>query len=115
MPVEPNGISALSVVASLGVFWNPVLALFFALTLDVLDGMVARARYGERREGKLADYACDRFSEFIIFGYYAATIAPLLAVIPIWNTLSAIRAVVGSGKIPVLPLRHLLLFYLLVF
>lgn len=114
LPLEPNRLSALSVVVSLGVRWNPVIAVSLALVLDLLDGMVARAKCRERREGKLADWACDRFSEFVIFGHYAATIMPALAVLPVLNALIAIQAALG-GKIPVIPLRHLLLLHLLVF
>lgn len=113
LPIEPNWISALSVIVSVGVWLNPILAIFSALVLDALDGMAARGRHGESREGHLTDWACDRFSEFIIFGHYAATM-PALAALPVLNTLTAIETARG-GKIPVLPLRQLLLLYLLVF
>lgn len=116
LPVNPNWISAFSVIVSFGVWWNPIIAIASALTLDLLDGMVAggAGRDGGSREGKLTDWACDRYSEFVIFGYFSTTtlLTPALAALPVLNTIVTILAA-GDRKIPVLPLRHILLLYLL--
>lgn len=116
VPVEPDRISALSVVASLGVWIAPLPAIAIVLLLDLLDGAVARARRkttGSEERGKVVDSACDHYSEFIIFGYYAAAGYPLLAILPVLNTAIALW---GAGRneksIPALPLRHGLLLYL---
>lgn len=112
--MEPNTISALSVVASFGVGIAPLPAIAIVLLLDLLDGAVARARKKtESKNGKIADKACDRYSEFVIFGHYA-TGNPLLAVLPVINTAMVLPAVKGRINKYALtfPLRQGLLLYL---
>lgn len=114
LPVEPNTISALSVVASFGVWIAPVPAIAFVLLLDTLDGAVARARKKtENGNGKITDKACDRYSEFVIFGHYA-TGNPLLAVLPAINTAMVLLTAKGRTNEYALtfPLRQGLLLYL---
>ncbi|MFH0862823.1 MAG: CDP-alcohol phosphatidyltransferase family protein [Candidatus Altiarchaeota archaeon] len=110
IPVDPRVISSLSVISSLLVFWDPLLAVALALAFDLLDGAVARARGLTSREGGLFDYSCDRYSEFIFAAYYMR-VTPLALLLPAANVMLTYRVVKGKGRI--LPLRSLLLFALL--
>lgn len=113
LPVNPDHISALSVLVSFGVFAHPMLAVIGALALDALDGMVARAgKMDGGVRGKIADRACDRYSEFVIFGYYAAR-NPVLVVLPVLNTALTLRDGQAKTAWTTLPLRQLLLAYLI--
>ena len=111
LPVDPSMISGLGVILSFGVFYHPIVTLTVVLLMDLLDGMVARARNMSSRAGELSDWACDRASEFIIFGYYALE-NPLVLLLPTANTLIACLLARGR-KVIILPLRQLLLIYLL--
>lgn len=48
LPIEPDAVSALSVVVSLFILLNPILILAVVLLLDLLDGLVARRKNRER-------------------------------------------------------------------
>ncbi len=118
VPIEPDMISALSVVASFGVWMAPLPAIATVLLLDILDGAIARARKKTTEEsekrGKVVDSACDHYSEFVIFGYYAATVYPPLLMLPVINTAITLWGASRRGPdVHTLPLRHMLLLYLL--
>ncbi len=110
-PVNANQVSGLSVYASLGVVYAPLAAVSAALVLDLLDGIVARSQRNMSRLGELTDWASDRYSEYVIFGWLAYTTTPWLLLAPIVNTLITF-ALVRGAPVAVLPLRHILLFYL---
>ncbi|MFH0860387.1 MAG: CDP-alcohol phosphatidyltransferase family protein [Candidatus Altiarchaeota archaeon] len=107
VPVDPRTVSALSVLVSLGVIYNLSYTLVVVLLLDLLDGMISRGREMASRDGLLMDYACDRYSEFIIFGYLAVS-NPILLTLPVLNTLITFKNIEDKRFI-ILPLRQLLL------
>jgi phosphatidylglycerophosphate synthase len=112
LPLTPSQISGLSVVASLFVLYNPIAAILVATLLDLLDGAVARARKQESKEGELIDWAADRMSEYIIFGYYAWKISPLIMILPIANTVINMQILRGK-KLYLMPIRSAMLLYLI--
>jgi len=112
LPIEPEWASAASVLASAYVIFNPLYAVAAALALDLLDGMIARARNKTSRNGLLVDYSCDRYSEYIIFGYLSLK-NPLLLAIPIINTIMTYMVLSKKKGFYVLPVRQLFLVYLL--
>lgn len=114
LPVEPDTISALSVVVSLFVLLNPVLIITVVLLLDLLDGLVARRknRERERESGELTDWACDRYSEFIIFGFFAIE-RPVFLLLPVLNVILTLAVLRKKRGAVILPLRQALLAYLL--
>ncbi|MFH1722317.1 MAG: CDP-alcohol phosphatidyltransferase family protein [Candidatus Altiarchaeota archaeon] len=110
-PVEARQVSGLSVVASLSVVFSPVLALVSSLFLDFLDGVVARSKNSTSYEGGLIDWASDRYSEFIIFGYLAYLFNPFLLVLPVVNVVLN-NVIIRGRKVYILPLRQILFVYL---
>lgn len=110
-PVNANQVSGLSVYASLGIVYAPIAAVSAALLLDLFDGIVARSQRNMSRLGELTDWASDRYSEYIIFGWLAYTMTPWLLLAPIVNTAITL-ALVRGAPVAVLPLRHVLLLYL---
>jgi phosphatidylglycerophosphate synthase len=112
LPVTPSQISGLSVYASLFVIYNPIAAILAATLLDLLDGAVARAKKLESKEGELMDWAADRMSEYIIFGYFAWKISPIILLLPIANTAINMQILRGK-KIYIMSIRSALLLYLL--
>lgn len=113
LPLAPNQISGLSVLASLYVVYDPIAAILAATLLDLLDGAVARARKIVSGEGELMDWAADRMSEYIIFGYFAWKISPIIMLLPIANTVINIQILRGK-KMYIMPIRSALLLYLLI-
>lgn len=112
LPIKPEWVSAAGLLASFYIIVNPIAALAAALTLDLLDGMIARARGLDSHRGLLGDYACDRYSEYIIFGYYGLK-NPALLLLPALNTLMTYMVLKKNRGFYVLPLRQILLLYLL--
>jgi phosphatidylglycerophosphate synthase len=112
LPIRPEWVSAAGLLSSFYVVVNPIAALIAALALDLLDGMVARARGLSSRRGLLSDYACDRYSEYIIFGYYGLA-SPAVLLLPALNTLLTFMVLKKRNGFYVLPLRQILLLYLI--
>lgn len=110
--INPTTVSALSVVLSIGAAYNLTYTLVIVLLLDLLDGMIARGRDIASSEGLLVDYACDRYSEFIIFGILAMR-NPLLILLPAVNTLLTLKNI-QDKRYMILPLRQILLLLTLV-
>jgi phosphatidylglycerophosphate synthase len=118
LPIDPNQISGVSVLLSFlsaylifkNMFIFSALVLFIILFLDFLDGVVARGRKIDSYQGQIVDWAADRMSEIIIF-------APLflqntfIILIPSLNIL--VNFLVVKGKIWLIPLRHMLLIWLI--
>lgn len=112
--VNPDRVSWLSVIVSaVFVFWSDILiwaaALAVIVALDWLDGAVARNlhRKNGRKLEEVTDVGCDRVSELLVFSAFPLLI-PLVAI----NIfLSAQRLRVDMPI--VMPLRQLLLLYLL--
>lgn len=59
------------------------------------------------------DWAADRMSEYIIFGYYAWKISPIILILPIANTLINMQILRGK-KLYLMPIRSALLIYLII-
>ena len=112
LPVTPAQISGLSVIASLYVVYDPIAAILAATLLDLLDGAVARARNMASNQGELMDWAADRMSEYVIFGYFAWRISPVIMLLPIANTLINIQILRGR-KMYIMSIRSALLLYLI--
>lgn len=113
LPATPNQISGLSVITSIGIIYNPIASILVTTFLDMLDGAVARAKKLETKEGELMDWAADRMSEYIIFGYYAWKISPIILILPIANTLINMQILRGK-KLYLMPIRSALLIYLII-
>ncbi len=112
LPITPRQISGLSVIASLYVIYNPITAILAATLLDLLDGAVARATGCTSKVGELMDWAADRMSEYIIFGYFAWKISPLFLILPIANTIINMQIFRGK-KLYLMPIRSAMLVYLI--
>ena len=118
LPIDPNKISGLSVLLSFPVayfilknmFLLAASVLFLILILDLLDGAIARGRKINSYQGQIVDWAADRISEAIIFmplfTYYKFSI--LLVILNILVNFAVIKK-----KLVVIPLRHLLLIWLI--
>ena len=121
--VNPSYISFVSLVFSIffvfiwlyGDKWLAAFILFLGLTLDWIDGLVARKYHEASSKGWMIDVLTDRLSEGIIFSY-AASFYP-------WFSLFLINCLLSflSFKIKrhlIMPLRQLFLvyiFFLLIF
>ena len=113
LPATPSQISGLSVITSIGVIYNPIAFILITTFLDMLDGAVARAKKLETEEGELMDWAADRMSEYIIFGFFAWKISPLILILPIANTVINMQILRGK-KLYLMPIRSALLLYLII-
>lgn len=114
LPISPNHLSALQVFLSVvfAVLAEPlpmIIVLSLVLFIDLLDGMVARAR-GTTHEGALADWSSDRISECLIF--FDKTNLALLF-LPIANIALNFAVIKEIKWVKVLPLRHLYLVLLI--
>ncbi|MFC2154181.1 CDP-alcohol phosphatidyltransferase family protein [Candidatus Altiarchaeota archaeon] len=112
-PFTASQVSAASVLASFGVFFNPIIALLTSLVLDSFDGVVARSQNATSRDGGMIDWASDRYSEFIFYGYFALQHTPLLILLPVANTLLNLSLLRG-WKVVIIPIRFYLLAYLVI-
>lgn len=73
IPLHPNIITLLSVVAAVAAYyafdyspWYSFGLFLLALFIDAVDGAIARAKNMETRKGAFIDGICDRLVEFII-------------------------------------------------
>jgi len=112
--VNPNLVSALSIASSIGfiitVKNNPVLGwmlLLATLTLDVMDGLIARKHHLATEDGYFIDLVSDRASEAIIFTHELGLWYPLVAI-----NLALTQYSVKTGRHIILPLRHIYLLTL---
>ncbi|MFQ5836979.1 MAG: CDP-alcohol phosphatidyltransferase family protein [Candidatus Bathyarchaeia archaeon] len=117
--LNANLISGLSLVCSPIVylliskraFIACIIALFFVLLFDVLDGVVARAKGQTSSEvGWMVDVSVDRISEALI-SLALSRVYMLLVVLNMGLTLRSCK----FRKQALIPLRHLLLLMLLLY
>ena len=118
LPIDPNKISGLSVLFSFFVayfilknmFLPASLVLLLVLFLDFLDGVIARGRKINSYHGQIIDWTSDRISETIIFIplFILYQFSILLVILNILVDFAVIKK-----KLIVLPLRHLLLIWLI--
>lgn len=73
IPIHPNIITLLSVIAATGGYyiydysrWYAVALFLLAIFIEILDGIVAKAKYMETRKGAFIDGILDKIVEFII-------------------------------------------------
>jgi len=118
LPIDPNKISGISVLLSFllaylifkNMFIFSALVLFIILFLDFLDGVIARGRKIDSYQGQIVDWTADRMSEIIIFVPLFLQNA-FIILIPSLNIF--VNFLVVKGKIWLIPLRHLLLIWLI--
>ncbi|GEM_PF-4261495 len=112
LDVNPDRISWLAVVLSAVFIFSRDLyvltgALALVILLDWLDGAVARNMNKKGRKlGEATDVGCDRVSELMVFSAY-----PLLLPLVVINIFLSAQKLRVNLPI-VLPLRHLMLLYL---
>ena len=83
-----------------------IILLFILLLFDTLDGVMARRI---KKSDEIIDLSCDRISELVIFSVYPLFL--LLVLVNLW--LSFLKLKKNLNLPMVLPLRHLLLIYLI--
>ncbi len=93
------------------VFIACIVVLFFILVLDVLDGVVARAKnQRSSEEGWMVDVSVDRVSEAVI----SLALSRVYLSLVVLNMLLSLWSC-KSRKQALIPLRHLLLLMLLLY
>ena len=116
--LDPDQLSGLGLLLSLGVYYYlsrgmigaSILVLSAALFLDVLDGVVARAR-GEASEGGwVVDVAVDRVSEAVV----SLAMSRLVVLVVALNVALSLYSHMYRRHI-IIPVRQILLLVLVVY